>query len=232
MEYSRQTRPWFPTLVYHQLPRAARQGPSRRDRHQGWSDDHDPLVHQRSGTHGCLPQGLRRARSATHSMIPTNTVRHVCRAGIARAQGQARRLCDSCADDQCFAGGLSFTAARATSVEEINALMKGAAERGPLQGILAYADAPLVSVDYNHDPHSSVYDATMTKVIGGHWSRLAPGTTTNGVSRAVCLTRRWLGRAPRECATSMKLIRMADLDLSDRRVLIREDLNVPIRDML
>lgn len=41
------------------------------------------------------------------------------------------------------------------------------AARGPLQGILAYADAPLVSVDYNHDEHSAVYDATMTKVIGG-----------------------------------------------------------------
>jgi glyceraldehyde 3-phosphate dehydrogenase len=62
---------------------------------------------------------------------------------------------------------LSFIAARATSVEEINMLMKDAADRGPLKDILAYADAPLVSVDYNHDPHSSIYDATMTKVIGG-----------------------------------------------------------------
>ena len=45
--------------------------------------------------------------------------------------------------------------------------MKAAAGAGPLQGILAYTDAPLVSVDYNHDAHSSVYDATMTKVIEG-----------------------------------------------------------------
>jgi glyceraldehyde 3-phosphate dehydrogenase len=62
---------------------------------------------------------------------------------------------------------LSFTAARATSVEEINGLMKAAAANGPLKGILGYSDGPLVSVDFNHDPHSAVYDATLTKVIGG-----------------------------------------------------------------
>jgi glyceraldehyde 3-phosphate dehydrogenase len=45
--------------------------------------------------------------------------------------------------------------------------MKAAAGRAPLQGILAYNDAPLVSVDFNHDPHSSVFDATLTKVIEG-----------------------------------------------------------------
>ena len=62
---------------------------------------------------------------------------------------------------------LSFSAARATSVDEVNGLMKSAAGRAPLQGILAYNDAPLVSVDFNHDPHSSVFDATLTKVIEG-----------------------------------------------------------------
>jgi glyceraldehyde 3-phosphate dehydrogenase len=62
---------------------------------------------------------------------------------------------------------LSFIAKRATSVDEINKLMKAAAASGPLQGILAYTDEQLVSVDYNHDAHSSVYDATMTKVLEG-----------------------------------------------------------------
>jgi len=61
---------------------------------------------------------------------------------------------------------LTFTPKRATSVEEINGLMKAAAA-GPLKGVLAYTEAPLVSIDYNHDAHSSTYDATMTKVIGG-----------------------------------------------------------------
>jgi glyceraldehyde 3-phosphate dehydrogenase len=61
---------------------------------------------------------------------------------------------------------LTFTAQRPTSVEEINGLLKTAAA-GPLKGVLAYTDAPLVSIDYNHDAHSSTYDATMTKVTGG-----------------------------------------------------------------
>jgi glyceraldehyde 3-phosphate dehydrogenase len=61
---------------------------------------------------------------------------------------------------------LSFVAKRGTSVEEINTLMKEASN-GALKGILAYTDGPLVSVDFNHDPASSTYDATMTKVIDG-----------------------------------------------------------------
>jgi glyceraldehyde 3-phosphate dehydrogenase len=61
---------------------------------------------------------------------------------------------------------LSFVAARATSTEEINALVQAAAN-GPLKGVLAYNDGPLVSVDFNHNPASSTYDSTLTKVIDG-----------------------------------------------------------------
>jgi glyceraldehyde 3-phosphate dehydrogenase len=111
---------------------------------------------------------LRRARSATHSMIPTKT-------GAAAAVGLVMPELKGKLDGfsirvptiNVSLVDLSFSAKRATSVEEINALMKAAAGAGPLQGILAYTDAPLVSVDYNHDAHSSVYDATMTKVIEG-----------------------------------------------------------------
>jgi glyceraldehyde 3-phosphate dehydrogenase len=111
---------------------------------------------------------LRRARSATHSMIPTKT-------GAASAVGLVLPALKGKLDGfsirvptiNVSLVDLSFIAARATSVEAINALMKGAVDHGPLKDILAYADAPLVSVDYNHDPHSSIYDATMTKVIGG-----------------------------------------------------------------
>jgi len=60
---------------------------------------------------------------------------------------------------------LSFIAARDTSVDEINGLMKAASE-GPMKGILGYSDGPLVSVDFNHNPASSTYDATLTKVSG------------------------------------------------------------------
>jgi glyceraldehyde 3-phosphate dehydrogenase len=110
---------------------------------------------------------LRRARSATHSMIPTKT-------GAASAVGlvlpELKGKLDGFAirvpTINVSLVDLSFVAGRATSVAEINALMKSAAQSGPLKNVLAYSDAPLVSVDYNHDPHSSVYDATMTKVIG------------------------------------------------------------------
>ena len=61
---------------------------------------------------------------------------------------------------------LSFQAARETSVDEINDIVKNAAN-GPLQGILGFNDAPLVSIDFNHDPRSSIFDASMTRVVNG-----------------------------------------------------------------
>ena len=110
---------------------------------------------------------LRRARSATMSMIPTKT-------GAAAAVGLV--LPELAGKIDGFAirvptinvslVDLSFTAGRKTSVEEINAAVKKAAS-GDLKGILAYNDAPLVSVDFNHDPASSTYDASLTKVIQG-----------------------------------------------------------------
>jgi glyceraldehyde 3-phosphate dehydrogenase len=110
---------------------------------------------------------LRRARSATMSMIPTKT-------GAAAAVGlvlpELKGKIDGFAirvpTINVSLVDLSFTAARMTSVDEINKLLKTAAT-GPLKGILAYNDQPLVSVDFNHDPHSSIYDATLTKVIEG-----------------------------------------------------------------
>ncbi|MGH8120138.1 MAG: erythrose-4-phosphate dehydrogenase, partial [Gammaproteobacteria bacterium] len=61
---------------------------------------------------------------------------------------------------------LSFQAARETSTKEISAIMREAAD-GTLKGVLAWTDAPLVSVDFNHDPASATYDASLTKVIDG-----------------------------------------------------------------
>jgi glyceraldehyde 3-phosphate dehydrogenase len=110
---------------------------------------------------------LRRARSATMSMIPTKT-------GAASAVGlvlpELKGKFDGFAirvpTINVSLVDLSFTSGRKTSVEEINAAIKKAAA-GSLNGILAYSDAPLVSVDFNHDPASSTYDATLTKVIQG-----------------------------------------------------------------
>jgi glyceraldehyde 3-phosphate dehydrogenase len=110
---------------------------------------------------------LRRARSATMSMIPTKT-------GAAAAVGlvlpELKGKLDGFAvrvpTINVSLVDLTFVAKRATSVDEINKVMKEAAG-GAFKNILAYSDGPLVSVDFNHDPHSSIYDATLTKVIEG-----------------------------------------------------------------
>jgi glyceraldehyde 3-phosphate dehydrogenase len=109
---------------------------------------------------------LRRARAATQSMIPTKT-------GAAAAVGLV--LPDLAGKLDGFAVrvptinvslvDLTFTAARDTTVAEIDAIMRDAAD-GELKGILAYSKEPLVSVDFNHNPVSSTYDATLTRVIG------------------------------------------------------------------
>jgi len=111
-------------------------------------------------------EDLRRARSATQSMIPTKT-------GAAAAVGLVLPELNGRLDGFAIRVptinvslvDLSFLAARDTSVEEVNRIVRQAAE-GPLRGILAYNEEPLVSVDFNHDAHSSVFDATLTKVSG------------------------------------------------------------------
>jgi glyceraldehyde 3-phosphate dehydrogenase len=110
---------------------------------------------------------LRRARSATMSQIPTKT-------GAAAAVGLVMPELKGKLDGfsvrvptiNVSLVDLTFTARRATSVEEVNRSLQEAAA-GAMKGILAYNDAPLVSVDFNHDAHSSIFDATLTKVIDG-----------------------------------------------------------------
>ena len=110
---------------------------------------------------------LRRARSATMSQIPTST-------GAAKAVGLVLPELNGKLDGfsmrvptiNVSAVDLTFVAERATSIEEINEVLKVASE-GPLKGILDYNDEPLVSIDFNHNPASSTYDASLTKVIDG-----------------------------------------------------------------
>jgi glyceraldehyde 3-phosphate dehydrogenase len=61
---------------------------------------------------------------------------------------------------------LTFTAGRATTKEEIDQAMRAASE-GELKGVLAYCDEPLVSVDFNHNPASSIYDSSLTQILDG-----------------------------------------------------------------
>jgi glyceraldehyde 3-phosphate dehydrogenase len=61
---------------------------------------------------------------------------------------------------------LNFVASRPTSIEEVNAVVKAAAD-GALRGVIEYNELPLVSVDFNHNPHSSIFDAGLTRVMEG-----------------------------------------------------------------
>ena len=108
---------------------------------------------------------LRRARSATHSMIPTKT-------GAAAAVGLVLPELDGLLDGfsvrvptiNVSLVDLTIQAARDTSVEEVHDLMRSASD-GILKGILEFNDKPLVSIDFNHNPASSIYDASMTRVV-------------------------------------------------------------------
>jgi glyceraldehyde 3-phosphate dehydrogenase len=110
---------------------------------------------------------LRRARAATMSMIPTKT-------GAAAAVGLVLPELNGKLDGfavrvptiNVSLVDLTFTAARPTTVEEVNAAMKQAAD-GDLKGVIQYNTAPLVSVDFNHEPASSIFDSTLTKVSNG-----------------------------------------------------------------
>jgi glyceraldehyde 3-phosphate dehydrogenase len=110
---------------------------------------------------------LRRARSATQSMIPTKT-------GAAAAVGLVLPELNGRLDGfavrvptiNVSLVDLTFTASRETTRSEIDAVLRAAAA-GPLAGILAVNDEPLVSMDFNHDPHSSIYESALTKVLDG-----------------------------------------------------------------
>ena len=110
---------------------------------------------------------LRRARAAAQNMIPTKT-------GAAAAVGLVLPELNGKLDGYAIrvptinvsVVDLSFIAGRDTTVAEINAALKAASEAGPLKGILGYNTAPLVSSDFNHDPRSSIFDSTLTKVSG------------------------------------------------------------------
>ncbi len=112
-------------------------------------------------------EDLRRARSATMSMIPTKT-------GAAAAVGLVLPELNGKLDGYAIRVptinvsivDLSFIAARDTTVDEVNAIMKAASESAALKGILNYNKGPLVSIDFNHDPASSTFDSTLTKVSG------------------------------------------------------------------
>ena len=119
-----------------------------------------------------MHKDLYRARAAALSMIPTST-------GAAKAVGlvlpELKGKLDGTAirvpTPNVSAVDLVFTAKRATSVQEINDAIKAAAS-GPLKGVLGVTDRPNVSIDFNHDPHSSTFHLDQTKVMDGTFVRI------------------------------------------------------------
>ncbi|MEL6584743.1 MAG: type I glyceraldehyde-3-phosphate dehydrogenase [Pseudomonadota bacterium] len=115
---------------------------------------------------------LYRARAAAMSMIPTST-------GAAKAVGlvlpELAGKLDGVAirvpTPNVSVVDLTFEAKRATTVEEVNAAIRAAAD-GPMKGVLGYTDEPLVSIDFNHDPHSSVFHMDQTKAMDGTMVRI------------------------------------------------------------
>lgn len=111
---------------------------------------------------------LRRARAAGHNIIPTKT-------GAAKAVGEVIPEMKGKLDGYSMrvptinvsVCDLTFNATRPTTVEEVNKILKEASESKELKGILGYNEMPLVSSDFNHSPYSSIFDATLTKVIDG-----------------------------------------------------------------
>ncbi|MAY31340.1 MAG: type I glyceraldehyde-3-phosphate dehydrogenase [Rhodovulum sp.] len=119
-----------------------------------------------------MHKDLYRARAAATSMIPTST-------GAAKAVGLVLPELNGKLDGVAIrvptpnvsVVDLTFEASRDTTVEEVNAAIRAAAD-GPLKGILGYTDAPLVSSDFNHDSHSSVFHMDQTKVMDGNFVRI------------------------------------------------------------
>jgi len=106
-----------------------------------------------------MHKDLYRARAAAMSMIPTST-------GAAKAVGLVLPDLNGKLDGVSVVD-LKFIAKRDTSAEEINKAIRAAAD-GPLKGVLGYTDEPNVSIDFNHNPHSSVFHMDQTKVMDGN----------------------------------------------------------------
>ncbi|PHQ99250.1 MAG: type I glyceraldehyde-3-phosphate dehydrogenase [Marinosulfonomonas sp.] len=119
-----------------------------------------------------MHRDMYRGRAAAISMIPTST-------GAAKAVGLVLPELDGKLDGVAIrvptpnvsVVDLTFEASRDTTVEEVNAAIKAAAD-GHLKGVLGYTEVPNVSIDFNHDPHSSIFHMDQTKVVSGNMVRI------------------------------------------------------------
>ena len=153
-------------VVHHELPRPAGQGPQRRVRHRQGPDDHDPRLHpgpEPAGRPAQRPASRPRRRAEHRADLDRCRQGH--RPGDARAEGQARRLRAARADPHRFGHRPHRRAGASRPPPRRSTPRCKAAAEGPLKGILKYYDAPIVSSDIVTDPHSSIFDSGLTKVI-------------------------------------------------------------------
>ena len=120
-----------------------------------------------------MHKDLYRGRAAALSMIPTSTgAAKAVGLGLPELKGKLDGSSIRVPTPNVSVVDLKFIAKRATTIDEVNGLLKTASEAGPLEGILGYSDEPLVSIDYNTDPRSSTVDSLETAVVDGKLVRV------------------------------------------------------------
>ncbi|GAB5435222.1 type I glyceraldehyde-3-phosphate dehydrogenase [Falsiruegeria mediterranea] len=176
------------------------------DREFGIQTGYMTTIHAFTGdqpTHDTPHRDLYRARAASVSMIPTSTgaaraISQVLPQLEGRLEGSAIRVPTA----NVSLVDLSFVPKRPATVDTINAAIK-AATKGPLSNILAYEDAPLVSADFNHDPHSSCFAAAQTTVTRDGMVRVVSWYDNEwGFSNRMLDTGRAIGRAMQNTLTT------------------------------
>jgi glyceraldehyde 3-phosphate dehydrogenase len=153
-------------ILHDQLPCAAGQAAARQDRRGIRVDDNHPFLHQRPGAYGRLSRrpAPRSVGDHVHDSYQDRGRRRGG-PGAPELNGKLDGYAIRVPTINVSVVDLSFIAARDTSIEEVDAILKEASE-GDLKGILDFNTEPLVSVDFNHNPASSTYDSTLTKVSG------------------------------------------------------------------
>ena len=190
-------------------------------------DDDRPLLHQRSAAARSAAQGSAARPRGGAVDHPDHDGRRARRwAKCCRRSRDAGRDRDARADaERLGRRSRACSSTRRRSKEEVNAAFKSAAD-GKLKGILEYTDEQLVSVDFRGNPHSSILDSAYTAVMDGDFVKVLSWYDNEWGYSSRCVD---LLRYPRQEGAVALARSIKDLDLAGKRVFIRVDFNVPIK---